>query len=144
MIDSPGSKHQTGEHARPLKVNVIGAGIAGLTLSIILRRNGHDVQVGYPNSYDNRSSSSGRFMSKVILHVNSGPPCIWVLTHMACLRLSRLTSLRREQTRYRWSVLTMNGALVSIDYGSRYGSTRRLGIWFARYLQARSTLCGNM
>lgn len=33
------------EPSRPLRVIIIGAGIAGLTLGIVLRRNGHDVQV---------------------------------------------------------------------------------------------------
>ena len=30
----------------PLKISIIGAGIGGLTASIALRRQGHDVQVG--------------------------------------------------------------------------------------------------
>lgn len=32
---------------RPLQVVIVGAGIAGLTLGIVLRRNGHEVQVSY-------------------------------------------------------------------------------------------------
>lgn len=33
------------EEPRPLRVIIIGAGVAGLTLGIALRQNGHDVEV---------------------------------------------------------------------------------------------------
>lgn len=45
MAYSAESKRQDQKPSRPLKVNIVGAGIAGLTLGIILRRNGHEVEV---------------------------------------------------------------------------------------------------
>ena len=37
--------------SRPLRVIIIGAGIAGLTLGIVLRKNGHEVQVSHKDPH---------------------------------------------------------------------------------------------
>lgn len=41
---------QAQEQPQPLRVIIIGAGIAGLTLAIVLRQNGHHAEVSEPPS----------------------------------------------------------------------------------------------
>ena len=46
--------------SRPLRVLIVGGGIAGLTLGIVLRKNGHEVQVSDADPHANPLADSSQ------------------------------------------------------------------------------------
>lgn len=85
VSQADGSVHDEG-HGRPLKVIIVGAGIAGISAALGLRRAGHEVEVGVALvNRMGRAQGHGRSSNRLPSAMKWGPRSTYVQTlHDLC------------------------------------------------------------